>query len=49
MMIEISVKITLRSFYEEGVKRLDEELSVQTEEIKWPPAALSEAERKMAA
>ena len=39
----------IRSFYEEGVKRLEEELKGQTEKIIRLPAALPEAERKIAA
>lgn len=39
----------IRSFYEEGVKRLEEELSGQAEKITRLPAALPQAERKIAA
>lgn len=39
----------IRSFYEEGVKRLEEELSSQTGKITRLPAILQEAERKIAA
>lgn len=39
----------IRSFYEEGVKRLEEELSGQTPKITQLPAALPEAERRTAA
>ena len=39
----------IRSFYKEGVKRLEEELSSQTGKITRLPAAWQEAERKIAA
>ena len=39
----------IRSFYEEGVKRLEEELSVQAEKIIQFPANLQETEGKIAA
>lgn len=39
----------IRSFYEEGVKHLEEELNGQAEKITQFPAVLPEAERKIAA